>query len=66
MILCEIVAVLFNVQNFKDEWKDDTFHKQPNIIVKKGKRRFHHCRILLQFGEFYSSEVHEKESVEPY
>jgi hypothetical protein len=55
IILCEIVAVLFNVQNFKDEWKDNTFHKQPKMIVKNGKRRFHHCRILLQFGEIYSS-----------
>ena len=60
MILCEIVAVLFNVQNFKDEWKDNTFHKQPKMIVKNGKRRFHHCRILLQFGEIYSSEVDGK------
>jgi hypothetical protein len=54
------VAVLFNVQNFKDKWKDNTFHKQPKMIVKNGKRRFHHCRILLQFGEIYSSEIHGK------
>jgi hypothetical protein len=65
MSLCEIVAVRFNVQNFKDEWKDNTFHKQPKMIVKNGKRRFHHCMVLLQFGEIYSSEVHGK-TVDPY
>jgi hypothetical protein len=50
MILCEIVAVLFNVQNFKDEWKDNTFHKQPKMIVKNGKRRFHYV------GYYYNLE----------
>jgi len=59
------VAVLFNVQNFKDKWKDNTFHKQPKMIVKNGKRRFHHCRILLQFGEIYSSEIHGKNQWNP-
>ena len=58
MILCEIVALLFNVQNF--EWKDNAFHKQPKMIVKNGKRRVHYSRILLQFGEICSSENHGK------
>lgn len=50
IILCEILAVLFYVQNFKDKWKDNTFHKQPKMKLRMVREGF----IIV--GYYYNLE----------